>query len=136
MRVPVDKPFLRTLFLRHKVFLKKVLNSKRVSTTKNLIQEAQETQVNILLRILHLIIHGAIPVEKKVLKQIPATKQRSLAIFNQNHRKVARLLFFKKDGTKGKKPLVPLKRRQVILFKFAHHLPELLKPLFDKEEAA
>lgn len=117
-KVPLDKTFLRQLFLKHKTFLKKVFLSK-LSETKTLIEHASNLQVNVLIRIIYLIIHEAIPIEKKLVASISPAKKKFLVAFNKNHLKVSNYLL-----------KYPINQKKFLLLKFSQWLPKFLTPLF------
>lgn len=117
-KVPLDKTYLRHLFLKHKTFLNKVFLSKK-SETKKLIEEASNLEVNVLLRIIYLIIHQAIPLEDKLVGSISLAKKKFLVAFNKNHLKVSKYLL-----------KVPLNQKKTLLLKFVYWLPKFLTPLF------
>jgi hypothetical protein len=119
-KVPVDKTFLRHLFLKHKTFLHEIFHSKK-KHSKVIIEKATNLQVNVLLRILYLIVHQAIPTPMHLVKSLSRTKKKILVTFNKNHRKVSNYLL-----------KVPLKQKKFFLIKFVHYLPKLLTPLFQK----
>ena len=56
-----DKTFLRQLFLRHKLFLKNLYEGQSL-TNINTIGFASDTALNVLVRLLHLIANGEIPM--------------------------------------------------------------------------
>lgn len=90
-KVPLDKTFLRHLFLKHKTFLNKVFLSKK-SETKVLIKKASNLQVNVIIRIIYLIVHEAIPLEDKLVRSISSAKKKFLVAFSKNHLKVSKYL--------------------------------------------
>lgn len=66
-----DKTFLRQLFLRHKLFLKNLYEGQAL-TNSNTLSFASDTSLNVIIRVLHLIANGEIPMRKddfEVLKK-------------------------------------------------------------------
>lgn len=117
-KVPLEKPYLRYLFMKHKIFLQKVFLSKK-SETKKLIEEASSNEINIILRIIYLIIHQAIPIKNGIVKSISSAKIKALVAFNKNRKKVSNYLL-----------KVPLNEKKTFLLKFVANIPKLLTPLF------
>lgn len=119
-KVPFEKPYLRHLFLKHKAFLRKVFLSKN-KETKELILEASDNEINILIKIVYLIIHEAIPIKNGVVKSISPAKKKFLVTFNKNHGKVSNILLKS-----------PLNEKKTYLLKFVQWIPKFLVPLFHR----
>lgn len=118
-RVPVDREFIQQLLLKHKPFLHAIYTAKKRKVTKELIEKASNLKVNVLLRILYLIVHQAIPIGYKLMTRISVLKRKLLVAFNKNHYRVSTYLL-----------KVPLNQKKAILLKFVAILPKLLTPLF------
>lgn len=56
-KVPIDKTYLRNLFISHKKYLKQIFSAEKKSQVDEIIKNASNIQVNVVLRILYLIIH-------------------------------------------------------------------------------
>ena len=85
----MDKVYLRSTFLREKVFLMQLFNSEA-----HALINANDRSLDVLIRILHLIAIGEIPLrakDKSVLKH----KLNALSHFNS--KKVLHEMLFKED---------------------------------------
>lgn len=118
-KVPIDKTFLRHMFLKHKKFLKQVFESKNTKETKVILERGLNLQINTLLRILHLIVQEAIPIPYSIIKSISATNRKRFIGFGKNHSKLSKYLL-----------KVPLNQKRAFLVRWASFLPKLLTPLF------
>jgi hypothetical protein len=81
----MDKVYLRSLFLREKGFLK---NLYRSEDTAKYINNANDKSLDVLIRILHLIADGEIPIRRQDQSAIRNAKK-----FPQLHRLQAKKFF-------------------------------------------
>lgn len=111
----MDKVYLRSLFLKEKGFLKQLYNNE----TQALIN-ANDRALDVLIRILHLISVGEIPLkaqDKSVLKN----KLNSLSHFNS--KKVLHQMLFKDNReTKIKHLKQFLKFYPILLYSFFNEI--------------
>jgi predicted ATP-grasp superfamily ATP-dependent carboligase len=123
-KVPLDKAYLRHLFLKFKSFLLEVHNSKTRSSTAELIKKAPKFQANVLIRIIYLVVHEAIPIEKKLMRSLSQANKKRLVEFCKDHKKVSNYLSSK----------IPLNEKKAFLLKFVDWIPKILTPLFEHVE--
>jgi hypothetical protein len=97
----MDIPYLRSLMLNHKVFIKNLYTGNNLMNLKT-IDNANDRQLNIVVRILHLIANGVIPMKAAQFSVVKDSKKfkllrdkfESSASFNKQdrYRPVSRLL--------------------------------------------
>ncbi len=87
----MDIPYLRSLMINHKAFLKNLYTGNNLLNFKT-IENANDRQINIVIRILHLIANGVIPMKAAQFKIVKGSKRfkllrekfESSAAFNKN----------------------------------------------------
>lgn len=73
----MDIPYLRSEFLKHKQFLRSLFtNNPRRNSAK--LEHAQSSELNTLIKILHLICNGKISLRKDDFKIIQKSKRLNL----------------------------------------------------------
>ena len=70
----MDRAYLRHQFLQHKSFLKKLYKQEEVVKTLN---HATDEEINLLLKLLHLVALGAVPMHKDHQEIIGKSKRQS-----------------------------------------------------------
>ena len=69
-----DKTFLRLLFLKNKQFLKNLYEGQSL-INNNIISFASDNALNVLVRVLHLIVNGTIPMRKNDFDAVKKSKK-------------------------------------------------------------
>ena len=70
----MDIPYLRSIMLHHKDFLKKLYTGNSLMNVE-LIAGANDRQLNMVIRILHLIANGAIAMKAAQFKIVKSSKR-------------------------------------------------------------
>jgi len=78
----IDKPYLRSLFLQEKHILKSIYDSSDEIQLAKLIKNLEESHINVILRICHLIASHEISLSKEGGKIIIAKKKMKLFLSN------------------------------------------------------
>ena len=73
----MDIPYLRSLMINHKGFLKNLYTGNSPINFKA-IDNASDRQLNIVIRILHLIANGVIPIKAAQFKIVKTSKRFKL----------------------------------------------------------
>lgn len=73
----MDIPYLRSLMINHKGFLKNLYTGNS-SINFKAIDNASDRQLNIVIRILHLIANGVIPIKAAQFKIVKTSKRFKL----------------------------------------------------------
>ena len=73
----MDIPYLRSLMINHKGFLKNLYTGNSLINFKA-IDNASDRQLNIVIRILHLIANGVIPMKAAQFKIVKTSKRFKL----------------------------------------------------------
>ncbi len=73
----LDIPYLRSLMINHKSFLKNLYTGNNLLNFKT-IENANDRQLNIVIRILHLIANGVIPMKAAQFKIVKSSKRFKL----------------------------------------------------------
>ena len=69
----MDIPYLRSLMLNHKVFIKNLYTGNNLMNLKT-IDNANDRQLNMVVRILHLIANGVIPMKAAQFSIVKTSK--------------------------------------------------------------
>jgi len=77
MSPPIDKAYLRSLFLQDKVVLKTIFDSTDESVLFRYIRSLETEQLNNIIRICHLIAIHEIKINKECGKIIVSKKSKS-----------------------------------------------------------
>jgi hypothetical protein len=117
--IAIDRPFIKGLLMKHRVFLKACFNAKTTKQVIRLIQACSLYQAQILLRIFSLELNNEIILRGKEVKKLYSKKK-----FNS---------FVKCFGDNGDFEtimLYNLESKKQLLLKFAPVIPILMEPLF------
>ena len=87
----MDIPYLRSLMIYHKAYLKNLYTGNSLLNLRT-IENSNDRQINIVIRILHLIANGVIPMKAAQFKIVKSSKRFKLlrekfersAAFNEN----------------------------------------------------
>ncbi len=70
----MDVPYLRTQLLKHKIFFKKLYNQDQVTKVLN---NASDESLNFLLKFLHTVVTGHVPLHSKGVEAISKSMRES-----------------------------------------------------------
>ena len=73
----MDIPYLRSIMIHHKDFLKKLYTGNSLMNLE-LLSGANDRQLNVVIRILHLIANGAIAMKSAQFKIVKTSKRFKL----------------------------------------------------------
>lgn len=120
-KIPFDKKYLRYLLVKHRKFLKSLYEAKSAKAASELIQKADNFEVNTLIRVLCLQIQGGIPLLEEDAKKVGITHRKKL------------LEKFQKNSDTSDLVRKHLNVKKTFLTSIASTYSTLLKPLFVKD---
>lgn len=72
----MNDEFLKSLMIRDRGFLYSLYEAPNILKNKRILLNASDTQINTLLRYLHFVANGRIPIKKTNFEKIPQSKLR------------------------------------------------------------
>jgi hypothetical protein len=118
----LNKDILKACLIRDKGFLKELYQEPDFTKNRKTIQTADDSEINTLIKFLHFLSNGEIPMKKNNFEAIKQSKKQALIT---------------KTVEKKSRVLVLLKSPRVTKLKFLLQLTKiysfLLYPLFNRE---
>lgn len=111
---------LKLLLNRDKVFLKRLYSGPNIVKNREILQAAEDSELNTLIKYLHFIANGEITITKENFNQLKESKKLKLIQINvENSSKTIKLLNASR------------KQKLVFLLKLSNVMPNLLYALFN-----